>query len=217
MIDYTGTFGSGFPARPLATHLAGLPGVQRVPSPKLTLFVCRAFLDDAMCDTLIERIDANRVPSAVGDADSSYRTSETCAFDPRDPLATEIDRRLTEFTKLHPVHGEPLQGARYGVGQAFGPHTDYFEPFGPAWQRYCQIAGQRTWTVMIYLDEPTAGGATRFKVIDKTIRPERGKLLAWDNLRADGLPNPSTLHHAMPVRAGVKHVVTKWYRERPWG
>lgn len=217
MIDYTGTFGSGFPAAPLVAHLASKPMVQRLPDRKLTLFVRRDFLDPEMCAALVDRIDANRVPSAVGDAAASYRTSETCAFDRDDPVVCELDRRLAEFTQLHPAHGEPLQGARYDKGQFFGPHTDYFEPFGPAWQRFCQVAGQRTWTVMIYLDEPEAGGATRFKAIDKTIRPERGKLLAWDNLLTDGMPNPDTLHHAMPVRAGIKHVVTKWYRERPWG
>ena len=44
-----------------------------------------------------------------------------------------------------------------------------------------------------------------------------GKLLAWNNLRADGRPNVNTLHHGMKVRAGTKYVVTKWFREKPWG
>ncbi len=30
---------------------------------------------------------------------------------------------------------------------------------------------------MIYLNDVAAGGATRFKAIDKTVQPERGKLL----------------------------------------
>jgi len=30
------------------------------------------------------------------------------------------------------------------------------------YERYCGVAGNRTWTVMIYLNEPEAGGATRF-------------------------------------------------------
>jgi prolyl 4-hydroxylase len=80
-----------------------------------------------------------------------------------------------------------------------------------------RVAGQRTWTVMIYLNEPEAGGATRFKTIGKTVQPETGKLLAWNNLRADGRPNVNTLHHGMKVRAGTKYVVTKWFREKPWG
>ena len=41
---------------------------------------------------------------------------------------------------------------------------------------------------MIYLNEPEDGGATRFKTIGKTIQPETGKLLAWNNLLPDGRP-----------------------------
>ena len=111
----------------------------------------------------------------------------------------------------------PLQGQRYEVGQEFKGHTDYFEPDGADFTRFCSVAGNRTWTVMVYLNQPEAGGATRFKVIDKTVQPETGKLLAWNNRRADGTLNPATLHHGMKVRKGVKYVITKWYREREWG
>jgi prolyl 4-hydroxylase len=110
-----------------------------------------------------------------------------------------------------------MQGQRYAVGQEFKGHTDYFEPNGLDFKAMTRVAGQRTWTVMIYLNEPEAGGATRFKTIGKTVQPETGKLLAWNNLRADGRPNVNTLHHGMKVRAGTKYVVTKWFRERPWG
>jgi len=54
-------------------------------------------------------------------------------------------------------------------------------------------------------------------VIDKLSRPETGKLLGWNNHRPDGTLNAATLHHGMKVRKGVKYVITKWYRERPWG
>src|SRR3546814_16205922 len=68
----------------------------------------------------------------------------------------------------------------------------------------------------IYMNLPVAGGATRFNAIDKTIHPETGKLLAWNNRRPDGLLNPATLHHGMKVRSGTKYIITKWFRERPW-
>jgi prolyl 4-hydroxylase len=71
-------------------------------------------------------------------------------------------------------------------------------------------------------NEVDAGGATRFKLLDKTFQPEAGKLLCWNNRRPDGpngeagSVNPATLHHGMKVRKGVKYVITKWYREQPW-
>lgn len=210
--------GSGFPSEPVIESIMAHPGVQRVPSPKLTLFISKDFLDRATCAAVCAEIDGKRRPSTVSDynGDDAFRTSETCDLADHDPLVVDIDRRIHELTGLNMAHGEPMQGQRYAVGQEFKGHTDYFEPSGADFQKFCAESGQRTWTVMIYLNDVEAGGATRFKAIDKIVQPEVGKLLAWNNLRADGSVNPSTLHHGMKVRAGTKYVITKWFRERPW-
>ena len=210
--------GSGHPSEPIVVHLSAQAGVQRVPSPKLTLFIRRGLLEPELCAALIERIDAVRRPSTIADpnGDAGYRTSETGDLDGTDPAVAEIEARIAALTGLDPAHGEPIQGQRYAVGQEFKGHTDYFEPNGVDYDRYCSASGNRTWTVMIYLNQPETGGATRFKAIDKIVQPEAGKLLAWNNRRADGSLNPATLHQGMKVRAGVKYVVTKWFRERPW-
>lgn len=210
--------GSGLDAEPILRHLAAQTGVQRLPSPKLILFVKRAALSPDLCLALIERIDAVRRPSTVSDSngDANYRTSETGDLDPADPVVIATERLIAELTGLSPHHGEPIQGQRYAVGQEFKGHTDYFEPLGIDYDRYCGRSGNRTWTVMIYLNTPEAGGATRFKSVDKTIQPETGKLLAWNNRRPDGSLNAATLHQGMKVRAGVKYVITKWFREKPW-
>lgn len=211
--------GSGHPSEPVLEHLLRQPGVQRVPSPKVALFIRRNFLEPERCAGLRDLIDANRRPSTIADpnGDYAFRTSETCDLDPDHPLVADLKDRIIAFTGLDPAHGEPMQGQRYAIGQEFKAHTDYFEPQGQDFEKYCSVAGQRTWTVMLYLNEVEAGGATRFKALDKIVQPETGKLLAWNNLRANGTPNPSTIHHAMKVRAGLKYVITQWFRERPWG
>jgi prolyl 4-hydroxylase len=210
--------GSGLDPQPIVDHVLSQPGVQRLPSPRLTLFLRRGFLAPEVCAALIERIDAVRRPSTIadGNGDAGYRTSETGDLAADDPAVRAVEEAIAAFTGLDPAHGEPLQGQRYAVGQEFKGHTDYFEPNGLDYDRYCGTAGNRTWTVMVYLNEPQAGGATRFKAIDKIIQPETGKLVAWNNRRPDGTPNPATLHQGMKVRAGVKYVITKWYRERIW-
>lgn len=204
---------------PVARHIAARPNVQRVPSPKIEMFIGKNFVEPELCQLLMMKIDAERRPSTLADAngDFTFRTSETCDLDRGDPLVMELDRRITALTGIAPIFGEPMQGQRYEIGQEFKAHTDYFEPTGADFEKYCAVAGQRTWTVMIYLNELEAGGATRFKAIDKIVQPETGKVLAWNNIRPDGTPNPATLHHAMKVRSGVKYVVTKWFREKPWG
>ncbi len=202
-----------------AELLTSQPGVQKVPSPKLDLFIRRGFLTPEECEPIIAMIDRQRRPSTIADdlGDPAFRTSETCDLSAGEPAVAALDARIAALTGLDPAHGEPMQGQRYAVGQEFKPHTDYFETGGLDYVAMTRVAGQRTWTVMIYLNEPEAGGATRFKTIGKTVQPETGKLLAWNNLRPDGRPNVNTLHHGMKVRAGTKYVVTKWFRERPWG
>ncbi len=198
--------------------IAAHPHVQRVPSKDLILFIKRDFLSAEECAALIERIDAQRRPSTIADpnGDGYFRTSETCDLDIADPLVATIDARLAAFAGIDPAHGEPIQGQRYAVGQEFKAHTDFFDPQGADFARFCSVSGNRTWTLMVYLNEPAAGGATRFTKIGKTVKPETGKLLAWNNRLGEGRYNPASLHHGMKVRSGVKHVITKWYRERPW-
>lgn len=203
------------PAAKRAVRLAGTRGVQRVPTRELELFIVRGFLDPGICAALIERIDDRRRPSEIADdvGIANFRTSETCDLDWRDPVVAEVDRRIAELLGLPLDASEPLQGQRYAPGQEFKPHTDTFEPGGYDFYLHTAQTGQRTWTAMIYLNEPEEGGATRFKRIGKTIHPETGKLLAWNNLLQDGQPNPATLHQGMKVRRGTKYVLTKWFRE----
>jgi prolyl 4-hydroxylase len=200
-----------------AERLAAAAGIQRVPTRELELFIVRRFLDPDSCAALIARIDANRRPSEIADdlGIANFRTSETCDLDWRDPVVGDVDRKIADLLGLSLAAGEPLQGQRYAPGQEFKPHTDTFEPGGYDYLVHTADSGQRTWTAMIYLNEPEDGGATRFKAIGKTIQPETGKFLAWNNLLPDGRPNPATLHQGMKVRRGMKYVLTKWFRQRP--
>jgi prolyl 4-hydroxylase len=199
-----------------ADRLSRTPGVQKVPSRALDLFIVKRFLDPDTCRELVERIDTRRRPSEIADdvGIANFRTSETCDLDWRDPVVAQVDRKIADLLGLDLSASEPLQGQRYAPGQEFKPHTDTFEPGGYDYYVHTADTGQRTWTAMVYLNEPEDGGATRFKTIGKTIQPALGKLVAWNNLTADGTPNPATLHQGMKVRRGVKYIITKWFRER---
>ncbi|NBS23187.1 MAG: 2OG-Fe(II) oxygenase [Altererythrobacter sp.] len=207
------------PGESSTDRLLAKAGMQRAPSAKIELFQCRGFLSAELCEELIALIDAGRRPSTIADdnGDSYFRTSETCDLSASEPAVQRLEAMLLELNGIDPAHGEPVQGQRYAVGQEFKAHTDYFTPDGLDFHKFCSVAGQRTWTFMIYLNEVVAGGATRFKMVGKTFQPEAGKLLCWNNRRPDGSVNPNTLHHGMKVRKGVKYVITKWYREKEWG
>jgi prolyl 4-hydroxylase len=206
------------PADSIAERLGAVSAMQRVPTPKAAVFQYRRFVPADLAADLIALIEAGRRPSTIADdnGDAYFRTSETCDLAADLSAVQRIEAMLTALSGIDPAYGEPLQGQRYAQGQEFKPHTDYFTPGGRDYDRFCALSGNRTWTFMAYLNDVEAGGATRFKLLDKTFQPERGKLLCWNNRLPDGSVNSATLHHGMKVRKGVKYVITKWYREQPW-
>jgi prolyl 4-hydroxylase len=200
-------------------RLMQVQGIFKVPAPGLDIFVVKNFLTAAECQALMKRIDADKQPSKIlaEDPDPEFRTSETCNLDPREPLTRQIEAKITGLMGIDPAHGETIQGQRYAVGQQFKAHHDFFYPSEPYWVEQEKIGGQRTWTVMMFLNEPEAGGQTFFEKAQIRVSPRAGNLLTWNNLDEHGEPNLNSLHQGMPVEAGVKYIITKWYRERPWG
>jgi prolyl 4-hydroxylase len=206
--------------RIVSNRLRSAPGALKLPSSNLDIFVVRDFLTERECGELIARIELMRQPSGVlGDypgGDPEYRTSESCNMRPDDPVVIAIEQKITHLMGIDPRHGETIQGQRYAVGQQFKPHHDFFYIDQPYWQDMERTGGQRTWTAMMFLNAPEAGGQTAFPEANLKVTPRRGNLLAWNNMDVAGEPNPYSLHQGMPVEAGVKYIITKWYREAPW-
>jgi prolyl 4-hydroxylase len=199
-------------------RLSATPAAFKIPAAMLDLFVVRDFLTQEECAGLIRLIDEGRQPSTVlGDSpDPDYRTSETCNLNPYDPLIRQIERKITALMGIPRVHGETIQGQRYAPGQQFKQHHDFFFTDQPYWQEEEKAGGQRTWTAMIFLNQPEAGGQTFFEKAGVRISPRVGNLVTWNNMDGAGDPNFHSLHQGMPVEAGTKYIITKWYRERPW-
>jgi prolyl 4-hydroxylase len=173
-------------------------------------FVIEAdFLTADECRALIEMIEARRCPSQTTTGEPGFRTSETCYF-AAEPIVSAIDARIAQ--RLGLSGGEPIQGQRYAEGEEFKAHRDTFGP--DCYDQHCSVLGQRTWTAMVYLNEPEEGGATGFDLAGLEIMPREGMLLAWNNLLPDGSVDALTLHRGMPVIRGTKYVLTKWFRGR---
>ncbi|MGE0178183.1 MAG: prolyl hydroxylase family protein, partial [Sphingomonas sp.] len=128
----------------------------------------------------------------------------------------QVEGKIGQLTGIDPALGETIQGQRYGVGQQFKPHHDFFYSDQAYWEAMEASGGQRTWTAMIFLNTPEEGGQTAFPAAGVKVTPRPGNLLAWNNMDPEGQPNLHSLHQGMPVLAGAKYVITKWYRERPW-
>lgn len=208
---------AGIGAR-VAQRLEVAPEVQKVPLKGLDLYVRQNFLSAADCRFLIDKIDEVARPSSVyvQGSEESYRTSSSGDLDRWDRGVLAIDLRICGLMGIDPSHGETLQGQRYEPSQQFRAHHDFFHVSQPYWPEQEAHGGQRSWTAMIYLNEPEAGGATDFPGAGASVAPRTGALLMWNNMAADGSPNPASLHAGLPVTGGVKYIVTKWFRERAW-
>ena len=201
-----------------AARLDAHPNMKRVKSDGVQAYHHPDFVTAAERTQLIRLIDANRRPSTLLSAsnDPNFRTSESCDMDRFSPLVQPIDERIAELLGIDLPNGETMQGQRYAPGQQFRAHHDYFREDQPYWQQMELEGGQRTWTAMIFLSPVEEGGATWFPQAGIKVPPRKGMLLTWNNMEPDGSPNPLTLHEGMAVTKGVKYIITKWFRERPW-
>jgi prolyl 4-hydroxylase len=179
------------------------------------------FLRPDQCDAMVRELDfaywsRSKLYVEVGDGQYQHRlgdkrdsmtTSERWFTAPLCRAITAIDRRLARRLPQVLTHREEWQATRYARGGRFGYHSDggYFagEP-----------AGERTHTVLIYLEAPRRGGVTRFPHLDVDVRSVVGRLAIWSNLTADGRGDPDMVHAGMPVSEGRKTTLVTWIRER---
>lgn len=200
-------------------RLAANPQIYRVPTEQAEIFAVGDFLTPRECERMIAMIDKTAKPSSIYNSEysSNFRTSYSGNVDPYDPLVRRITRRIDDLLGIEPALGETVQGQRYLPGQEFKPHFDWFNTETDYWQREKRRGGQRSWTAMAFLNEVEGGGTTDFTKVGISIEPKPGALLIWNNADLEGVPNEWTMHAGTPVTAGVKYVITKWYRVRPWG
>jgi len=199
-------------------RLASDPRVYKVPTDKAEIFAVGEFLSPAECERLMRMVDTTARPSSLYDQDyaTGFRTSYSGDLSPTEPLVMAISRRIDDLLGMNAICGESIQGQRYFPGQQFKPHNDWFYTDQDYWKGERKRGGQRAWTAMAFLNSVEQGGETHFVEVGAKIAPKPGVLLVWNNALPDGSPNEGTLHAGTPVIAGVKYVLTKWYRTRRW-
>ncbi|MEM6625411.1 MAG: 2OG-Fe(II) oxygenase [Pseudomonadota bacterium] len=196
---------------------ADTAGLTRILTKKAQLYRWDGFLPEDTCADIIALSETSLARSTTV-AESKIdptRTSETSQVGTMDnDLVKQADAAISKALGVSLNFSEPIQAQKYSPGQEYKAHYDYFYPGSADYDSYGKDMGQRTWTFMIYLNEGCEGGGTRFRKLDKTFQPKTGRAIIWNNLTDTGDPNPFTLHQGMKVRAGVKYVITKWFRDK---
>lgn len=206
-------------------HVVGVDAL--VSSPKLAVLSGLLSVDE--CGALIAAARTVIAPSLVIDertVDNTVhetRTSSGMHFPPgSSTIADEIQRRIMSIIGLPIDRAEPLQVLRYGPGEEYVPHFDFFavgEPTGEPGEGPATTVsrfGQRVATMICYLSSVESGGATVFPEIGFEVRPLPGRAVYFTYLGADGAVDPMSLHGGAAVHAGEKWIVTQWCRERPY-
>lgn len=177
------------------------------------------FLSDDECDKLISMIQSNNQKSTVvlgGTNKSGYdssRTSSTSNLAQTD-LVKDVKQRIANKLNLRVNQGESLQGQLYNEGEYFKPHNDWFG--FEAMKTHGQVGGQRTHTLMIYLNDDFEGGETNFPNKSISVAPKKGKAVWWRNTLDSGQGDPKSLHEGSTVTKGSKYIITAWFREEDY-
>jgi len=204
------------PPDPIPLAALNLPSAVAVGGDKAELYVADEFLTPQECEEITRLIMAQLRPSTTTippgtTYDPTFRTSRTCDLDDSVPAVSTLEAKICAACGFDKSLAEKTQGQHYEVGQVFKLHTDFFKP--NEIDTYGTLRhGQRTWTFMIYLQEPQGGGETEFPDLGLKVEPRLGRAVFWNNLYAWGEGNYSTQHQSLPVTAGSKTIITKWFR-----
>ena len=172
------------------------------------------------CEYVIALAEPLLAPSFIIDPVSGRplrhpnRTSHSMAFPGHDGdlWLRQLQRRLAHLANMPLMHSERLAVLRYGIGEEYRPHRDYLR-VSTAQDTSGEHAGQRLTTAFCYLNDVEAGGETDFPLLKACVRPKRGRVVMFDNVNADGSPDPSTLHAGLPIERGEKWLATMWFRQ----
>lgn len=202
-------------------QLAALDALEQAPTPE-SQQLCqdpdiRLFADvlpPLLCDYVMDAARPRLAPSFVVDPATRrrvphpVRTSHGTNFGPvdEDCVINAINRRIALVTGTDWRAGEMLHVLRYTPGQQYRLHHDGLP----------QVANQRAWTAIVYLNDGFEGGATDFPLLGVQVPPRRGAMLLFANTVANGAIDPRTRHAGTAVEQGEKWVATRWIRTRRW-
>lgn len=141
---------------------------------------------------------------------TDYRTSKTAWItDFEDPLIATITQKASAMSNLTLFAVEHLQVLNYGIGGQYEPHYDFARPTEIG--TFEDWRGNRVATVICYITDVEAGGATVFNSLGVRLTPVKGGCTVWYNLLKNGEGDYLTRHAGCPVLAGTKWVCNKWF------
>jgi len=156
------------------------------------------FLTEDECNILIGLGESgNLEPGKVRSGKVGYRKAKVRWFK-EDTLVDRVRKQVAELSNIPLENQEDFHFVKYSQNGEYKEHFD---------------GKRRAKTALIYLNDGFVGGETYFPKINKTIKPEIGKLVIWDNINSEGENHPESLHSGLPVEYGTKYIGVIWIRK----
>ena len=178
------------------------------------IFAVDNFLTPMECQFLIHSATDCFGPAPVvgkGSGEiSPSRTSSTCYL-AREDLPDYL-RKVSILTGKPVEHCELPQVGRYFPSEQYLQHFDAFDLSNEDGRRFAMNGGQRTVTVLVYLNHVDQGGATSFPAVNLKVQPRQGMAVVFFPATVDGLLDRMALHAALPA-VETKYVSQVWIRQ----
>lgn len=142
-----------------------------------------------------------------------YRISKNCWLNGgHDELIDRVNARMSALTGLNLETAEDFQVQNYGLAGHYDPHFDFSRDLENSTLGRLGT-GNRIATVLLYMTDVEAGGATVFPYVGARVMPKKGDAVFWHNLLQSGEGDFRTRHAGCPVLKGWKWVSNKWIHE----
>ena len=128
-------------------------------------------------------------------------------------MVKPLFEKISQMYKIPFENAEDLQVIRYLPSQYYKEHHDSCCDDNSQCQEFVRRGGQRTITVLIYLNNEFGDGNTYFKNLDLKLKPPTGDAIVFFPLAKDtDKCHPYALHAGLPVTSGEKWVANLWFR-----
>ena len=180
---------------------------------------CAGFAPPGFSEWLIDHSSGRLVGASVNQAgEKAVRTALDAAFGPRnrDLVIAIMQERAASLVGIPVEFHEPPNVISYEPGQEFSLHTDFIDPRAPEFRQELEVLGQRTATVVTYLNDDFEGAETWFPDANVKYRGKTGDAIVFSNVLRDGSPDFNTRHAGLPPTSGRKWVLSQWIRTKPF-
>lgn len=175
-----------------------------------------------LCDWLISQARGRLAPAEVYNPYTKSRqttpdrtnSSAIMGILDTDLAQIVLQSRIAAAIRVPFANLEPAFVLHYAPGQTFHDHYDFVDPDTPNYEDEIARNGQRVMTFLIYLNGEYEGGETDFPRLGISHRGAAGQGFFFENVRADGKADTTTLHAGRPPTRGEKWVLSQFIRNR---